>query len=198
MAFPYLIRFLSSRRDATCSFACHWDSELKTALRPPVFMLKLAYIWIAYLIPNAEIANQINQLALIAMAITALGFGIVLLPHKLYITLIDYAHLISRYRTLTDLLYLQKYIHRICPSVSEEIPSRLERLYNLEFHTYRAIIQILDGRKLLVGYLNPPPSVSHNKKQSSLYPSTACHSPGQLISGGASTAYTATGRRSGA
>jgi hypothetical protein len=90
------------------------------------------------------------------LAFSGLMWGIVFVHSNIYLKVVARIKSLSNWQAFRDLEYLLEGLDRLCPPIAlaEKRPSFREFLMKSEYHLYRAIIRILDGKTMLADFLD--------------------------------------------
>ena len=117
------------------------------------FLTKCVVSLLAFFYPSSSLVSYLATLAMVLTGASGLLWSLVFAPNRLYLSLARPFTFCEKVLTLEDLKRLQARLNRLCPPVAPEQATWWERLKNLDFHIYRAVIGILDGKKMLADYL---------------------------------------------
>jgi len=118
------------------------------------FLVKIAiaggYFW-----PILSSQTLIN-LSFALLVLSALLHFSALLSNKIYVRFVVISRNIQCWSTFQDLKYLIGHLLRLCPEVGLPATntSYLKFLLNPEYHLYRALVTILDGKTMLSDFLS--------------------------------------------
>ncbi len=122
------------------------------------FTAKTLYLILAFYWGGFE---WVNRIALTSMLLTTAFWFLSYLPLQWLPWLYESnpRHLYLRWRSLSDLEYLQNELSQLMtPVPSSEVMSTFARLRNLQRLTYRTTVAILDGKRYLDAYLETTPN----------------------------------------
>ena len=117
------------------------------------FVAKVVLSLLGFLHPSLPFVRFLSVLAMALMGAAGLVWSLVFAPNRLYLTLAGPFTFCQKVLTLRDLRRLQTRLNRLCPPVAPEQAGWWDHLRNLDFHIYRAVIGILDGKKMLADQL---------------------------------------------
>jgi len=117
------------------------------------FLTKCVVSLLAFFYPSSSLVSYLATLAMVLTGASGLLWSLVFAPNRLYLSLARPFTFCEKVLTLKDLKQLQARLNRLCPPVAPGQATWWERLKNLDFYIYRAVIGILDGKKMLADYL---------------------------------------------
>ena len=118
------------------------------------FLVKIAMSFLGFLYPSRPLVFHLLDLARLLMAASGLLWVLVFVPNGFYLAVARPFMFREKILALRDLRYLQVRLNRLCPPVVPDRATCWDRLRNLDFYIYRAVIGILDGKKMLAAHLN--------------------------------------------
>lgn len=140
------------------SLAVRWRTGvilLAMGLIVSLYFIKVTVWSLGFFLPERSL--PIVRFAAEVLRIQGLGVGILwplsFAPDGLYRASARLAGYYQKIRTLIEVNNLRCRINRLCPSSALYQPTWRDQLSSPDFHIYRNVIDILDGRKLLSGYL---------------------------------------------
>jgi hypothetical protein len=101
-------------------------------------------------------SEALVTLSKVLLVFSGLMWGIAFVHSKVYLRVVGQMKILSHWRAFRDIEYLLNCLDRLCPPVAltEDRPSSREFLRKSEYHLYRAIIRILDGKTMLADFLS--------------------------------------------
>ena len=112
-------------------------------------VLTLGYIW------HPLGAEWILTLSHLLMVTTAILWGGSFIHSNLYVRALALLRGIRSWPTYQDLIYLVERLERLCPPIGIVLnkPTFWQFVRNSDYHLYRAIVHILDGKTLIADFL---------------------------------------------
>lgn len=122
---------------------------VSTFLASVYFLVKIASVG-GYFSPFLA-SSMLIDLSTVLLISSALTHFSALLSNKIYLPLVTISRNIEGWSAFKDLKYLMERVHQLCPEVALPAtnPSFLSFLLNPEYHLYRAIISVMDGKTML-------------------------------------------------
>jgi hypothetical protein len=117
------------------------------------FFVKLLLIF-GYFWPPLG-SEPIHQLSMLLMVATALLWTGSFLHNRIYLQGVKFWQGIAHWFAYRELSALLSALDRLCPTVAMSVhkPGLAAFLRNYEYHMYRAVVRILDGKAMLEDYL---------------------------------------------
>lgn len=113
-------------------------------------ILALGYLWYPL---GAEWIHSLSKLLMVA---TAMLWGGSFIHSNMYARALAYLRGIRYWPAFRDLVHLVNRLEHLCPPVGMEMskPNFWEFLRNSDYHLYRAMVHILDGKTLIADFLD--------------------------------------------
>jgi len=113
-------------------------------------ILALGYLW------HPLGAERIHSLSKLLMVGTAMLWGGSFIHSKMYARALAYFRGIRYWPAIQDLVYLVDQLEHLCPPVGMEMsrPNFWQFVRNSDYHLYRAMVHILDGKTLISDFLD--------------------------------------------
>jgi hypothetical protein len=149
--------FKLQENDAVLHSRLRWLVIVITSVCASLFFFgRIPYIMIVFIQPaliSHPVVAAIQYLNDITF-FTCLGWVLFFLPTQVFLALAIPIETADKLLALRDLNAVQKRVAALCAPVAPVILNRSWRewLRNLDFHLYRAIITVLDGKKVLADY----------------------------------------------
>lgn len=115
------------------------------------FGSKLVGAVAAFAVPASPLSGQLDQLAWVAMGVTALAWLVSMLPNRVFLAAVGPVFYVDKLTTLHALRRLYGRLVELSSPVVAYDPSWGEMALRPDFHLYRLAIGILDGRKMIQG-----------------------------------------------
>jgi hypothetical protein len=136
------------------------------------FLVKIVFAGLGYIHPSWPALPLLEHLYTVLMGLSGLVWALGFLPHRAYLTLARPFLFIDKVLALWDLREVQGRIDRLCPPLAPHTTPKgvLQRAWatwrNLDYHLYRTLIHILDGKQTLTASLR---TVDDEKSQAASY-----------------------------
>lgn len=121
-----------------------------------LLVVKVVVVLTGFLDPASPLVPFLATLSKALLGAAGLIWGLTFASQRFYLALARPFTFLQNVLTLRDLRRLQARLNRLCPPVAPDPAGWWGRLRNLDFHIYRTVIGILDGRKTLADYLEIP------------------------------------------
>ncbi len=105
-------------------------------------------IWV-YIDPNTPVLQTVSSLVGSTIGLGGILWPLAFLPNHVFIFLSRPFVFLGKLRALKELKSLQNQLNHICEPVIADHVNLVEYLRNLDFHLYRTLIGILDGKSIL-------------------------------------------------
>jgi hypothetical protein len=113
-------------------------------------ILSLSYLW------HPLGTEWIHSLSKLLMVGTAMLWGGSFIHNKVYARALAFLRGIRYWAAFQDLVYLVDQLEHLCPPVGMEMsrPNFWQFVRNSDYHLYRAMVHILDGKTLIADFLD--------------------------------------------
>lgn len=171
---PFAIFLSFYRQETVLAAKLRWVVVMATTiLASMVGMLKVILTILVFWDPTTTTLAIIYPLIGIALACIGILWPMTFLPNRIYLFLARPIEFWDKMRTLRELQALRKDLNRLCPPIIDDKPGWRESLKDLDFYLYRAVIGILDSKKMLTGLLSPVNAVADKVNSTVTFESSA-------------------------
>ncbi len=149
--------FKLQRQDSVLHCRLRWLVIVATAFSGSMFFIgRVPYVIIVFLHPDLALHPAVAGIQQLSRAafFSCLGWVFFFLPTPVFQKLARPIEAADKLLALRELTAVQERVAALCPPVAPVIlnQSWRERLQNLDFHLFRAVITILDGKKVLADH----------------------------------------------
>lgn len=140
------------RQEAVLPARLRWIVALGTTISSAMVAgLKAILTFLVFWDPETPVLAVAYPMINVVLISASILWPMAFLPNSFYLLLARPIEFLDKVRALRELQALQKKLNRLCPPVIGHTPDLREALDNLDFHLYRAVISILDAKKVLGG-----------------------------------------------
>ena len=105
----------------------------------------------AYALPDSPLGGQLDQVAWAALGMTAVAWMVSMLPRRFFLIVVGPVLYLDTLHSLVHLRRLYARVTALIPPVVDYAPTWGELVRQPDFHRYRLVIGVLDGRKMIPG-----------------------------------------------
>lgn len=133
---------------------------LGVALAVLFFAASMLTVALHFWRPAFSFQSQTTFLVRALMGSAGLMWAMGFLPQRAFVTLARPFEFVQKLLALWALRRVQAQLDRLCPSVGRDPLTPWSFWRHLDFHLYRSVIGILDGKRMLAAYLESAPDGS--------------------------------------